>query len=118
MLDIGSPVSDGTFFIMSDTILTILACIELLALIGCIVHAVAPEFKKRKMAKHNMTRQGVRNLDNIGPRKPKGKQLEEPPPEAFLTPGMGEGRDQDDMERYASDELYENRRESRRGHRS
>ena len=99
---------------MSDETLTILACIELLALIGCIVHAVAPEFKKRKMAKHNMTRQGVRNLDNIGSRKPKGKQLEEPPPEAFMTPGMGGGRDQDDM----LDELYENRRESRRGQRS
>lgn len=69
--------------------------------------------KRDEMAKHSMTKQGVRNLDNIGSRKPKGKQLEEPPPEAFMTPGMGNGfggRDQDDM----LDEMYENRRESRR----
>lgn len=32
-------------------------------------------------------RNQVPNLDHIGSRKPAGKRLEEPPPEAFLNPG-------------------------------
>lgn len=65
--------------------------------------------KTNNKKKNNLTSQGVRNLDHIGSRKPAGRRLEEPPPEAFMTPGTAERRDQED----ALDELYENRREIR-----
>jgi hypothetical protein len=61
--------------------------------------------KNSKKNSNKMTSQGVRNLDHIGSRKPAGRRLEEPPPEAFMTPGTAERRDHED-----ADEFQDSRR--------
>lgn len=61
--------------------------------------------KTNNKKNNNLTSQGVRNLDRIGSRKPAGRRLEEPPPEAFMTPGTAERRDHED-----ADEFHDSRR--------
>lgn len=61
----------------------------------------------------NLTKQGVRDLNNIGPRRPKSKRLELPPDEAFMDPGTVQSSEDRDYD-YSFNEFKENRRGFRR----
>lgn len=65
---------------------------------------------KKNNGEARQTRQGVRDLSNIGSRTSRGRRYDEPPAEAFLGPGHGDDGEQE----FAIQVMEENRADSRR----